>query len=90
MSAPNFAHRPRLSLGHATLAARDLDRLSAFYCDVLGFVMTNRGPAGPDSELVFLSANIDNFAYTRNIYQLMGAQDKFRRAQTVAQVLNRN
>jgi catechol 2,3-dioxygenase len=46
---------PRLTLGHATLAARDLDRLSAFYCDVLGFEITNRGPAGPDSELIFLS-----------------------------------
>jgi catechol-2,3-dioxygenase len=48
---------PRLTLGHATLAARDLDRLSAFYCDVLGFEITNRGPAGPDSELIFLSAD---------------------------------
>lgn len=46
---------PRLTLGHATLAARDLDRLSAFYCDVLGFEITNRGSAGPDSELIFLS-----------------------------------
>ena len=52
---------PRLSLGHATLAARDLDRLSAFYCDVLGFVITDRGSAGPDSELFFLSA--DPFAH---------------------------
>ena len=48
---------PRLVLGHATLAARDLDRLSGFYQDVLGFEITNRGPAGPDSELVFLSAD---------------------------------
>lgn len=47
--------KPRLTLGHATLAARDLDRLSTFYCDVLGFEITNRGSAGPDSELVFLS-----------------------------------
>ena len=46
---------PRLTLGHATLAARDLEGLSAFYCDVLGFEITNRGPAGPDSELLFLS-----------------------------------
>jgi len=46
---------PRLTLGHATLAARDLDRLAAFYCDVLGFEITNRGVAGPGSELVFLS-----------------------------------
>jgi catechol 2,3-dioxygenase len=46
---------PRLSLGHTTLAARDLDRLSAFYCDVLGFHVTNRGPVPGGSEIVFLS-----------------------------------
>ena len=55
MSAPNASRTARLTLGHATLAARDLDRLSAFYCDVLGFEITNRGTAGPDSELIFLS-----------------------------------
>ena len=57
MSAPTTTRTPRLSLGHATLAARDLDRLSAFYCDALGFEITNRGPAGPDSELLFMSAD---------------------------------
>ncbi len=46
---------PRLVLGHTTLAARDLDRLSAFYCDVLGFHVTNRGPVPGGSELAFLS-----------------------------------
>jgi catechol 2,3-dioxygenase len=46
---------PRLTLGHTTLAARDLDRLSAFYCDVLGFRVTNRGPVPGGSELAFLS-----------------------------------
>jgi catechol-2,3-dioxygenase len=45
---------PRLTLGHATLPARDLDVLLAFYCDVLGFHVTNRGPAG-EGELAFLS-----------------------------------
>ena len=55
--SPHSRPSPRLTLGHATLAARDLDRLSTFYCDVLGFEITNRGPAGPDSELVFLSAD---------------------------------
>ena len=55
MSAATPSRTPRLSLGHATLAARNLDRLSAFYCDVLGFEITNRGSAGPDSELLFLS-----------------------------------
>lgn len=46
---------PRLTLGHTTLAARDLDRLSAFYCDVLGFEVTNRGPVPGGSEIAFLS-----------------------------------
>jgi len=46
---------PRLTLGHTTLAARDLDALSAFYCDVLGFQVTNRGPVPGGSELAFLS-----------------------------------
>jgi catechol 2,3-dioxygenase len=46
---------PRLTLGHTTLAARDLDRLSAFYCDVLGFHVTNRGPVPGGSEIAFLS-----------------------------------
>jgi len=46
---------PRLTLGHTTLAARDLDRLSGFYCDVLGFHVTNRGPVPGGSEIVFLS-----------------------------------
>jgi catechol 2,3-dioxygenase len=46
---------PRLTLAHATLAARDLDRLSAFYRDVLGFHVTNRGPVPGGSEIAFLS-----------------------------------
>ncbi len=46
---------PRLTLGHTTLAARDLDRLVAFYCDVLGFHVTNRGPVPGGSEIAFLS-----------------------------------
>jgi catechol-2,3-dioxygenase len=46
--------RPRLTLGHSTLAARDLDALVAFYRDVLGFQVTNRGPVG-EAEMAFLS-----------------------------------
>lgn len=65
MSAPSSSatskassiSKPRLTLGHATLAARDIDLLSAFYCDVLGFVVTDRGPVGPDGELLFLSGD---------------------------------
>ncbi len=48
--------RPRLVVGHSTLAARDLEALHRFYCDVLGFEVTNRGPVGDDGmEIVFLS-----------------------------------
>ena len=47
--------QPRLTLGHSTLAASDLDRLSRFYCDVLGFHVTNRGPVPDGSEIAFLS-----------------------------------
>jgi catechol-2,3-dioxygenase len=46
---------PRLTLSHTTLAARDLDRLSGFYCDVLGFHVTDRGPVPGGSEIAFLS-----------------------------------
>ena len=47
--------RPRLVVGHSTLAARDLDALQKFYCEVLGFEVTNRGPIPGDLELAFLS-----------------------------------
>ncbi|MCP5328937.1 MAG: VOC family protein [Steroidobacteraceae bacterium] len=48
--------RPRLMVGHSTLAARDLEALHRFYCDALGFEVTNRGPVGEEGlELVFLS-----------------------------------
>ena len=48
--------RPRLATGHSTLAARDLQALKAFYCDALGFEVTNEGPIPTEGqELVFLS-----------------------------------
>jgi catechol-2,3-dioxygenase len=47
--------RPRLTMGHSTLAARDLPVLSDFYCKVLGFEVTNQGPIPGEQELVFLS-----------------------------------
>ena len=53
------APRPRLSMGHSTLLARDLDRLIAFYTDVLGFEITNRGEVGDGAELAFLSQDPD-------------------------------
>lgn len=53
MSAPSPA--PRLTLGHATLAAKDIEKMVAFYTRVLGFHITNRGRPTPNMELVFLS-----------------------------------
>lgn len=47
--------RPRLTLGHSTLAVRDLDAQVAFYRDVLGFHVTDRGEPAPGSEMAFLS-----------------------------------
>ena len=45
----------RLSLSHATVAVRDLDAMLDFYCDVLGFVVTNRGEVGDGSQMAFIS-----------------------------------
>ena len=45
---------PRLSLSHATVAVRDLQAMLGFYCDVLGFVVTNRGAVCDGSEMAFL------------------------------------
>ncbi|MGH1492064.1 MAG: VOC family protein [Acidimicrobiales bacterium] len=49
------ASAPRLSLSHATLAVKDLDAMLNFYCDVLGFAVTNRGTVGDEGELAFIS-----------------------------------
>ena len=43
---------PRLTLAHTTRAARNLDRLTTFYCDVLGFCVTNRGKTPNGGEIV--------------------------------------
>ena len=47
--------RPRLTVGHSTLAARDLDALASWYCEFLGFEETNRGSIPNDQQIVFLS-----------------------------------
>ena len=46
---------PPLTLSHTTVAVRDLDAMLDFYCGVLGFRVTNRGQAGPDGEMAFIS-----------------------------------
>jgi catechol-2,3-dioxygenase len=46
--------RPALTLGHVTLAVQDIDRMVDFYCDTLGFHVTNRGEAPDGAEMAFL------------------------------------
>ncbi|HEV8144059.1 MAG TPA: VOC family protein [Methylomirabilota bacterium] len=46
--------RPVLTFSHVGIWVTDLEAMREFYADVLGFVMTDRGPIG-DTELVFLS-----------------------------------
>ena len=55
MSAPSF----RLRLGHATIPARDLNAMVAFYTEVLGFHVTNRGEPVPGlGEMAFISQTV--------------------------------
>jgi catechol 2,3-dioxygenase len=50
----------RARLTHMGLYVRDLDRMVAFYTDVLGLIVTDRGPGrAPGSELVFMTAAPD-------------------------------
>ncbi len=52
---------PGLALAHTTLAVTDLDRMVDFYCDVLGFRVTNRGAPTPDGpEMAFISQDPAN------------------------------
>ena len=51
---------PRLTLAHTTLAAKNLDELLDFYCNVLGFHVTNRGDVPGGSEIAFISQDPNN------------------------------
>ena len=45
-----------LEWSHMVLYVEDVEQMLAFYTDVLGFEVTDRGPLGPDDrEIVFLS-----------------------------------
>jgi len=52
---PDTPPAPRLRLSHSTRAARDMETMVAFYTDVLGFHVTNRGVVGDGEEIVFIS-----------------------------------
>ena len=46
--------RLRLEVAHTVVHVHDVDKMIAFYRDVLGFEVADRGPIGPN-EIVFLS-----------------------------------
>ena len=50
----------KLSWSHTVINVRDLDQMLAFYTNVLGFEISDRGPLGPGApEIVFLSNDPD-------------------------------
>lgn len=55
MESGSSTAAPRLTLGHATIGVENLDEMVDFYCNVLGFHVTNRGaPAPGAAEMAFL------------------------------------
>ncbi|MEM1434896.1 MAG: VOC family protein [Pseudomonadota bacterium] len=57
---PDPDHAPRLSLSHATLTAKQFDAALEFYCDVLGFHITNSGEVPGGTRMAFISQDPDN------------------------------
>jgi len=58
MSSNDYS--PRLSLAHATISVNEFDTTLAFYCDVLGFHVTNRGEVPGGTQIAFISQDPDN------------------------------
>jgi catechol-2,3-dioxygenase len=56
----NMSHAPRLTLSHTTLAVQNLDKMLAFYGDVLGFHLTNQGEVPDGGRLAFISQDPNN------------------------------
>lgn len=48
------ADRLRLEVAHTVVYVHDVEKMIAFYTDILGFEVADRGPIGPN-EIVFLS-----------------------------------
>lgn len=42
---------------HSVLKVRDIEAMTQFYCDALGFEVADRGTVGADTEIVFLSGS---------------------------------
>ena len=50
--------RPNLRIGHIAIFARDLEKMRAFYTDILGFTVTDEGPHPAAAiQMIFLSSN---------------------------------
>lgn len=50
-----MSQAPIAQLGHVGFHVRDMDRMIGFYTTVLGLVLTDSGPIGPDARIAFLS-----------------------------------
>lgn len=46
-----------ISWSHCVLKVRDIDLMIDFYCDALGFELSDRGPIGPEMEIAFLTGS---------------------------------
>jgi catechol-2,3-dioxygenase len=74
------------------LKARDLEGLVAFYCDILGFRVADRGPLGPDGpQIVFLSGTSSDhhqiaFAATRGPEETTSLDHNAFRVESIAEV----
>ena len=50
--------RPNLRIGHVAIFVRDIDKMRAFYTDILGFTVTDEGPHPVASiQMIFMSSN---------------------------------
>jgi len=55
-----MSNSPRLTLAHATLAVNRFDDTLAFYCDVLGFHVTDQGEVPGGTRMAFISQDPNN------------------------------
>jgi cephalosporin-C deacetylase-like acetyl esterase len=65
-------------------------RAGPFFLNVLRYTDIPQALAmlAPRCELVFLTGEIEDFGYTRKIYELYGAADKFRKCSSVPQAIH--
>jgi catechol-2,3-dioxygenase len=54
------AATPKLTLSHATLNVKQFDDTLAFYCEVLGFHVTNQGEVPGGTRMAFISQDPNN------------------------------